>query len=264
MDYISDNKQAWEEAFENRVPGWGDDHADALASQTLPFFNQDMIAVLKSLDLKGKTIAQFGCNNGRELLSAMQLGAAHGIGFDLTENFVGQARQIAEKIGCKNVDFVTTNLLEIDETYHNRFDLIFFTIGAITWFKDLNELFTVVSKCLKSNGMLLVNDFHPFMEMLPFPGEEGYDPDHLGRVTYSYFRKEPWIENDGMSYITPEYYSKTFTSFSHTLSEIFTALIESGISIKKFLEFDYDLGMTEVYNGLGLSLSFILLGEKTA
>ncbi len=46
-----------------------------------PIFNQDVIAELKSLDLQGKTIAQFACNNGRELLSAVQLGAAYGVGF---------------------------------------------------------------------------------------------------------------------------------------------------------------------------------------
>ena len=262
MYYINSNMQAWEEAFENRIPGWGEDNADKLTSQTLPFFNQDMIAELKALDLQGKTVAQFACNNGRELLSAMQLGPAYGIGFDIAENFIGQARQIAEKIGRKNVHFVPGNLLEIDETYYNRFDLVFFTIGAITWFEDLNLLFQVVSKCLKPHGRLLINDYHPFMNMLLLPGEEGYDPEHLNRLSFSYFRREPWIEDNGVGYITPEYHSKTFTSFSHALSDIFTSLIGSGIMIKKFSEFDYDVGLDESYNGKGLPLSFILLGEK--
>lgn len=264
MDYIEGNKQAWEEAFENRKPGWGENHADALSSQTLPFLNQDVIAELKSLDLQGKAIAQFACNNGRELLSAMQLGPAYGIGFDIAENFIRQAKQFAEKIGRTNVEFVSGNLLDIDEPYLNRFDFIFFTIGAITWFEDLSQLFSVVGRCLKPGGNLLIHDFHPFMNMLPLPGEEGYDPEHLNRVCYSYFRKEPWIENSGISYITPEYHSKTFTSFTHTLSDIFNALIESGIVIKKFQEFDYDVSTTDVYDGKGLPLSFILVGEKAA
>ena len=263
MDYIEGNKKAWEEAFDNKKPGWGENHADLLLSQTLPFFNQDTIAELKSLDLEGKTIAQFACNNGRELLSAMQLGPANGVGFDIAENFIMQARQIAEKIGRTNVEFVSGNLLDIDGPYLNKFDLIFFTIGAITWFEDLSHLFRVVAKCLKPDGKLLINDFHPFMNMLPLPGEEGYDPENLDRIAYSYFRKEPWIENHGVSYITPEYDSKTFISFSHTLSEILTALIESGIVIKKFREFDYDVGITDVYDGKGLPLSFILVGEAS-
>ena len=83
MDYINGNKQAWEEGFVHRRAGWGEDHAHLLSTLTLPIFNQDVIAELKSLDLQGKTIAQFACNNGRELLSAMQLGSAYGVGFDI-------------------------------------------------------------------------------------------------------------------------------------------------------------------------------------
>jgi len=263
MDYIEGNKQAWEEAFEHRKSGWGENHADVLLNQPLPFFNQDTIAALKSLDLQGKTIAQFACNNGRELLSAMQLGPTYGYGFDIADNFIRQARQIAQKIGRTNVEFVPGNLLEVDEPYLNKFDLIFFTIGAITWFEDLSLLFAVVAKCLKRGGHLLINDFHPFMNMLPLPGEDGFDLEHLGRFCYSYFRTEPWIENNGMTYITPEYRSKTFTSFTHTLSDIFTALIASGIQIKSFREFDYDVSVTDVYDNKGMPLSFVLVGQKT-
>lgn len=262
MDYISGNKLAWEEAFENRRPGWGENHWALLAGQTLPFFNKDVIAQLEQIGLAGKTIAQFCCNNGRELLCAMQLSPACGVGFDIAENFIGQARQTATKLGRTNCEFVACNLLDIDEAYYNRFDFVFFTVGAITWFKDLRPLFDKTAKCLKPQGKLLINDYHPFTNMLPMSGEDAYDPAHLNRVTYSYFKEEPWIENSGMSYITPEYHSKTFTSFAHTLSDILNAVIGAGISVKKFNEYDYDIGLTDVYEGRGFPLSFILIGEK--
>jgi len=168
------------------------------------FFNKDVIAQLEQIGLAGKTIAQFCCNNGRELLCAMQLSPACGVGFDIAENFIGQARQTATKLGRTNCEFVACNLLDIDEAYYNRFDFVFFTVGAITWFKDLRPLFDKTAKCLKPQGKLLINDYHPFTNMLPMSGEDAYDPAHLNRVTYSYFKEEPWIENSGMSYITPD------------------------------------------------------------
>ncbi len=262
MSYIDDNKLAWEEAFENRYPGWGENVADKLANQYLPFFSQDMIDELKALNLQGKTIAQFACNNGRELLSAMQLGPEYGYGFDIAENFLNQGREIAEKIGRKNVEFVAGNLLDIDKKYNNTFDLIFFTIGAIPWFENLCDLFSVVLRCLKPGGKLLIQDFHPFVDMLLMPGEEGYDPLNKLKMGYSYFRSEPWIENKGMGYISPQYQSKTFTSFTHTLSAIINSLIKSGITIRKFNEYDYDLGMIDELDGKGFPLSFILMAEK--
>lgn len=262
MDYIKNNKAAWEETFEHRRPNWGDVNYKILMSEKLPFLIADVICELEKTDLKGKTIAQFCCNNGRELLSMMQLNPSYGVGFDIAENIIEQAKETARKANIINCDFVATDIIDIDESYYNKFDFIFFTIGAITWFKDLTLLFEKVSKCLKSKGILFINDFHPFMNMLPLPNEDGFDEKNLNRITYSYFRKEPWIENTGMGYISPQYESKTFTSFSHTLSDIVNSIITAGIAIKKLNEYSYDIGMTNAYDSKGYPLSFILLAQK--
>lgn len=262
MDYIKSNKAAWEEAFEHRQQNWGDDNYERLMNEKLPFLNADVARELIEIDLKGKTIAQFCCNNGRELLSMMQLNPRHGVGFDIAENIIEQAKDTARKANIPNCDFIAADILEIDESYCNKFDFIFFTIGAITWFKDLSPLFKKVAECLTPNGFMLINDFHPFMNMLPLPGEEEFDEAHLNRTAYSYFRKEPWIENNGMGYMTAQYESKTFTSFSHTLSDIVNSAVTAGMAIKKLDEYNYDVGMTNVYDNKNYPLSFILIAQK--
>lgn len=262
MNYITNNKEAWEEAFDRRKLNWGDDNYKTLLTEKLPFFNPDVVHELEKIDFKGKAVAQFCCNNGRELLSLMQLNPNYGVGFDIAENIITQAKETATKANITNCDFISTDILDIDEKYHDCFDFIFFTIGAITWFKDLSILFEKVSKCLKQNGLLLINDFHPFMNMLPLPGDAGFDDIHLNKIAYSYFRNEPWIENNGMGYMTPEYESKTFTSFSHTLSDIINSLVTAGIAILKLNEYNYDVGLTDAYNNKGYPLSFILLARK--
>lgn len=209
-----------------------------------------------------RTIAQFCCNNGRELLSIMQLNPVHAVGFDIAENIIEQAKETARQIGENGCDFIACDILKIDDSYCESFDFVFFTIGAITWFENLELLFKKVSRCLKQNGIMFINDFHPFMNMLPMPGESTFEADHLNQVAYSYFRKEPWIENNGMSYITPEYDSKTFTSFSHTLSDIINSAIRSGMTITKLNEYNDDVGLTEIYNGKDYPLSFILVTQK--
>lgn len=262
MSYIESNKAAWEEAFENKQDGWGEENHIRLMEEKLPFFCDDVASELKSMDFKGKSVAQFCCNNGRELLSLMQLGPERGIGFDIAENIIKQANDTAEKANIKNCRFIASNILEIDHQYHNSFDFILFTIGAITWFEDLKPLFQKVSDCLKPGGVLMIHDFHPVMNMLPMPGEEGFDENHLDRVAYSYFRSEPWIENEGMGYMSKEYRSKTFTSFSHTMSSIVNAVSASQMRIVKFNEFDYDIGLSDAYDGKGFPLSYLLFAEK--
>jgi len=65
-----------------------------------------------------------------------------------------------------------------------------------------------------------------------------------------------------MSYITPEYESKTFISFAHTLSDIINSAIHSGTTIVKLNDYNYDVGLTEVYDGKNYPLSFILVAQK--
>ncbi len=259
MGYIAGNKAAWEEAFRNRHPNWGDDNHLRLR-ESLAFFNDDMKRTLREIDFNGKKVAQFCCNNGRELLSLMSLGASCGVGFDIAENIIAQARDTAIKAGIENCEFFANNILEIPANYHDEFDVILFTIGAITWFEDLNLLFEKAAKCLKRNGLLLINDFHPVLNMLPLPGEDGYSPGN--RLCYSYFRTEPWIENGGQGYMSVAYVSKTFTSYSHTMSNIINALSNNGIKTIRLDEYDYDIGMTDVYNHKGIPLSYIWLRKS--
>lgn len=262
MDYIINNKAAWEEAFEHKHDGWGEGNHLRLLHEKLPFFGPDAAAELQSLDFKGKSIAQFCCNNGRELLSLMQLGAKDGTGFDIAENITMQAAQTAQKADIQNCRFIACNILDIDKQYDNSFDFILFTIGAITWFEDLKPLFEKVSDCLKPGGILFIHDFHPVMNMLPMPGEPAFDGEHLNQIAYSYFRSEPWIENEGMGYMSEQYPSKTFTSFSHTASGIINAISHSQMRIVQFNEYDYDIGLSDVYDGKGFPLSYILIAEK--
>lgn len=185
----------------------------------------------------------------------------YGVGFDIAENMIVQAQETAQKAGY-SCDFVACNILEIASDYDDKFDFIFLTIGAITWFKDLDELFGVVSRCLKPGGVLLLHDFHAFMNMLPLPGEEGFDENALDRVTVSYFRQEPWIENNSAGYMSQCSQSRTFTSFSHTISSIINSVIGSGLELRKFNEYDYDVGLSDLYDNKGYPLSFLLMAKK--
>lgn len=262
MSYIVTNKEAWEDAFEHRNEQYGLDNDKILRSESLPFLENEVKDELRKIDWSGKKIAQFCCNDGRELLSIMQLGASQGVGFDIAENIIAKARETAKKIDQINCEFVACNILDIDEKYRNQFDFIYFTIGAITWFEDLKLLFQKVAECLKPDGVFMINDFHPFENMLPLPGEDTFDIEQLNKIAYSYFRKEPWIENNGLAYMTPVYESKTFTSFTHTLADIINSTIQAGMNITSFQEFDYDIGLSELYNGKGYPLSYLLMAQK--
>ena len=262
-NYIQTNKAAWEGSFASRTIPWGDDNYLKLKNERLPFFHSDMKATLTGLDLADKHVAQFCCNNGRELLSLSQLGIARGVGFDIAENILEQARDTASKAGITNCEFIAMSILDIPSTYHAQFDYVLVTVGALCWFQDLNPFFQMVSSCLKPGGQVIINEMHPFEDMIPVPGDQGYDPDNLNRVVFSYWRTEPWIENNGMGYMGAGVPSKTFTSFSHTMSHRINAIAEHGLFITRLDEYDYEIGsLAPMYNGKGMPLSYIMTAKK--
>ena len=264
MNFNKLNKLAWEEAFDNRKAGWGEDIADRIRNERYPFLVKDLIEELGNFDFKGKTIAQFCCNNGRELLSLFKMGAKYGVGFDIAENQVAFANMTAQELQM-NCTFIAADILEIDNSFYNTFDFIFITIGAITWFKDINAFFEKVSACLKEGGYVFINEQHPVTDMLAAEGEENYDPSSPEKLVNSYFKNEPWIENNGMEYMSDstKEYKNTFYSFPHTFADILNAIIKSGLQIKKLKEFEYDIsGLFPDLNNRGIPLSYILIAGK--
>lgn len=263
MNYIDSNKEAWEEAFDNRSEGWGEDIPDRIKNETYPFFQPEMIDALKKYELKNKTIAQFCCNNGRELLSLVKnSGAGEGFGFDIAENQTDFANKKAEELGI-NCEFIPINILDIGKEYYNRFDLILITVGAISWFKNLGDFFSVVSKCLTGNGVLIINEMHPLTNMFGAEGEVEFDASEPAKLVNSYFKKE-WIDNSGIYYLTKKRYeSKTFTSYTHSFSKIINTICKSGLDITGLDEFDHDV--SDLFTDLDskeIPLSFILEAVK--
>ena len=263
--YIEGNKAAWEEAFENRDALWGADITERIQKEEYPFFNSEMQSVLKQLHTEGAVISQFCCNNGRELLSLVKNGKAKkGVGFDIAENQVAFANEKAKELDLPCV-FEAVNIYDIDDRYREVFDVAVITIGALCWFDDLDRFFAVISKCMKPGAVLVVNEQHPFTNMLAQEGDEPYDPEHRTECHYSYFEHE-WTGNEGMYYMTQKRYrSKTFTDYTHPMSDIISGMCGSGIVVTGLKEYDHDLsGGFTVLDSCGIPLSMILLGRKVS
>jgi SAM-dependent methyltransferase len=264
LDYTAANKAAWEEAFEAHQRGWKSDPADTLLKPDGNFLDAPVIEALERINVAGKVAGQFCCNNGRELLSVVKLGARTGIGFDIAENFIEEARRIADKIGL-DATFVATDISDIPPTFDGTVDLALLTTGALCWFQDLAAFFRTVSRVMAAGGVLLIHEGHPYTNMLAMPGEPGYDQAHPDSVVYSYFRTDPWVDTDGMDYVGgTSYPSRPFYSFSHTLGAVVSGVARSGMVIEEMQEYPIDTSASFAgLNDRGLPLSYLLLARKT-
>jgi ubiquinone/menaquinone biosynthesis C-methylase UbiE len=230
-EYVHANREAWNEAQAVHAKNRTCDIVTDIKEGRLHFD----LNLLGGYDLRDKSVGQFCCNNGRETLSMSSLGARECVGFDISDSFIDEARVMSEKLGF-NCSFIQADVCEIT-SHREYFDLVIFTAGALPWLQDLNSVFRTVSEVLKPSGTLIISDWHPFLGMFAMPGEEDYDPAHPEKIAYSYFRKDPIIEDNGMDYVGGTVYqSKKFYSFNHSLSEIITAIIRNGLRITELEE----------------------------
>ena len=258
------NREAWNEAVTYHQQARNNALQTGFASPGFTTFDRDcddvLISHLEKMNISGKTIAQLPCNNGRELLSLMRFGAREATGFDISDVAIAEARQLAEISGL-NARFERINILEIDDSYNSRFDFIYISEGSLQWFPDLHAYFSVVSRLLKENGEMLIFEMHPFAYFF----ENGYSPEIQSfRNMISYFDKGAYNYETGLDYVGGvQYESKTCYWFMHKMSDIINAVLQNGIGIREFNEYNLEMANNESAAHLTkFPLSYILIGKK--
>lgn len=257
------NKLAWEQAYE-RSPDTYKNIADGLRYSPKEFLNQLFEKAVEQIELKDKQVAQLACNNGREILAIQRVYGCRSVhGFDIAENMIKDARKTATILN-QNAYFHAVDVIEIDTSFNNSFDVVVIMIGALVWFQDLNDIIGTASRLLKSNGHLIIVDGHPLTWMFAFEGESNYDKSHPFSLQNDYFKKTPFIDNDGMPYMDQgNYESNPFISFSYTFEDVILSCIHNQLQITNFKE--SNLNLLESFPELHekhIPLTFMLVGKK--
>ncbi|WP_340115729.1 class I SAM-dependent methyltransferase [Pelagibius sp. 7325] len=259
-DIIAANRKSWDEAAERHRSH--DQYAELLAGFATPGYSvldATLTERLTGLGVEGKAVAQLCCNNARELLSVKTLGAARMTGFDFSEAFLAQARELAS-VGKIEAEFVQTEIAKIPAGYDGRFDIALVTIGVLGWMPDLAEFFRTARRVLKPGGHLVIYESHPLLNM--------YDDRNLTVPAYpdeSYFRSEPYRAEGGLDYWANQEYEATACYWTfHKMSDVIMSLLRSGFALEDFEELPHNVGTHDHLENQPqqLPLSYILVGQK--
>ena len=192
-------------------------------------------------------------------MSLMKLGAARTVGFDISDAFIEQGRELSNRseLPC---ELHAMDVADIGSDFAQQFDLVYISVGALGWFHNLTEFFGKVVELLKPSGTVFIYELHPFTEML-----DVHAPVESPRLTCDYFKEEPHEDTQAHDYLT----GKPFDSppaywFVHTFSNIVQAIIDQGLTITKVEEFEHDISdcWPELSEGeLKIPLCFQLVAE---
>ncbi len=180
-------------------------------------------------DLKGKTILHLQCHFGQDSISLSRLGAEV-TGVDLSDKAIESAKKLANDTDS-NAEFICCDIYDLPNHLDKQFDIIFTSYGTIGWLPDLAKWAKVVAKFLPPTGQFVFVEFHPVVWMFDVNFE---------KIFYRYFNSGAIIESETGTYADKTaQISQEYTMWNHSLSEVITSLLNNGLEINAFKEYDY-------------------------
>ena len=232
-DYTRATIASWDEAAP--IHGEINRHLDEAVRQ--PDFNNlnpEFQARLQAIGLAGRSCVQVCCNNGIDLISARNLGAGRCLGIDGSTAFIAQATGYGEAAGLGDIEFLASDVYDLDAGQAGEFDIAMVTVGVVNWMPDLDGFFARCARLLADGGHLVMEELHPVLGM--------YEEGEPSRLEYSYFNREPFEETTGLDYFTgTRYQASPNYWFQYTLSDILTAL-GNGFTLQHFEELPRNIG----------------------
>lgn len=224
-NYLKLNKESWN----NRV----DEHyqSDFYAVSNFIQGKTSLKSIELDLlgDIKDQKILHLQCHFGQDSISLSRLGAKV-TGVDFSDKAIETAQKLAKECDT-DTEFICSDVYELPNILDEKFDIVFTSYGTIGWLPDIDKWAKVISHFLLPKGKLIFVEFHPVVWMFDDAFEE---------VGYSYFNDQAIVETNEGTYADTASTTKHKTiSWNHPLSEVFTGLIDNGLDISNFKEYNY-------------------------
>lgn len=183
----------------------------------------------------GLDVLHLQCHIGFDAISLARRGARV-TGVDFSPASLEKARTLARR--CEvDVRFVEADATKLPVELHNHVDLVYATIGVLTWIDDVRAWMRSAAAALRGGGKLLLIDGHPLYSMI-----DSTDPL---RLDFPYADAGPRAFDEPGSYAGAELDVATTESvqYAHSLGEVVTAALAAGLRIEylaEHLEADFD------------------------
>ena len=231
-DYRELNRANWDD----RVPA----HLGSLDYSVQQFLEDPAFishVVRFDLPLLGEVAGLRGvhlqCHIGTDTVSLARLGASM-TGLDFSAAAVAAATRLAAATGA-DATFVQADVYAAADVLDaGSFDLVYVSVGALTWLPDVRRWAAVVAALLRPGGRLFIRDGHPVLWSV-----DDERDDDLIVIRYPYFETvEPLVSDSSGTYVATDAVIEHGVThqWNHGIGEIVTALIDEDLTITGLAE----------------------------
>jgi ubiquinone/menaquinone biosynthesis C-methylase UbiE len=133
-------------------------------------------------DVTGKSIAVLGSGDNQVVFALFGMGAKV-TSIDISEQQLEVARNRAAALGL-NVTFVQADVVDLSCLSDETFDLAYTGGHVAVWVSDLQRYYREAARVLKSDGLLVVSEYHPIRRVWKRSAT-------TLEVGFNYFDREP-------------------------------------------------------------------------
>jgi SAM-dependent methyltransferase len=183
----------------------------------------------------GLDVMHLQCHIGFDAISLARRGARV-TGVDFSPAALEKARTLARRCEVR-VDFVEADATKLPVDLHNRFDLVYATIGVLVWIDDLRAWMRSAAAALRGGGKLMLVDAHPMNQMIA-----SVDPLQLD-FPYAFDGPRTYDEPGSYAGVDLPVAATETVEYGHSLGEIVTAAMSAGLRIEhlaEHVEADFD------------------------
>lgn len=230
-DARATNRENWEDRVPLHEEAYGLDAYDDPAHLS-DVVRADLTALapfLPSESLAGLDLCHLQCHIGTDTVSLARAGAIV-TGVDFSPSALHAASKLAERAGV-DATWVETDVLDARRVVTGDFDVVYTSIGTITWLDDLDRWAAQIVALLRPGGTFFIRDGHPQLYALD-------EDSPTLTLRYPYFgdgTAQQW--DDEYTYVGDGTLAHPRTyEWPHPLSEILGSLLRAGLRLLHFDE----------------------------
>jgi SAM-dependent methyltransferase len=201
----------------------------------------------------GKRIAVLGSGDNQVVFALAGLGAEV-TSVDISEEQIEVARRRAVALGLQ-VAFLRADVTDLSSLGDATFDIVYTGGHVAVWVSDLPRYYAEAARILKSDGLLIVSEYHPFRRVWRQSTERL-------EIDLSYFDRSPRRFAAAQDVLYPKPGELEQFEFHWTVADYVTAILASGCQLVHAEEFGDSCEPWEAAPMTGLPGSLLLIGRR--
>ena len=182
--------------------------------------------------VEGKDLIHLQCHLGTDTIEWVRRGARV-TGLDFSAKALNTLSMLGRWAGLELATVEADVYRAVEAVGDARFDIVYTGFGALSWLPNLDRWAQIVSELLRPGGFLYLSEVHPTLMAMNDDGTALADASIAAA-----FERDDKPEVGSYAAPTAEFEHHSTYQRVHSLSELFTAVIDAGLVIELFNEID--------------------------